>query len=91
MNQRKVYNTTLLKDKTKQNEFGITLNNRFQPLEKLIEDETVEEQWEMVKEAVTSPCQQVLGSKKYTDKDWKTTDTLEEMDERKKKPTIRWD
>ena len=50
---------TLRKDKIKQNEFRITLNNRFQPLEKLTEDETVEEQWIMVKEAVTSSSQQV--------------------------------
>ena len=43
VNQWNEYNTTLLKDKTKQNEFRIALNNRFQALEKLIEEETVEE------------------------------------------------
>ena len=55
------YNTALLKDKTKQNEFRDTLNNRFQALEKLTEDETVEEQWKEIKEAITSSCQQVLS------------------------------
>ena len=43
----------------------------------------VEEQWKVIKEAVTSSCQQVLDSKKYTHKDWITTDTLEKIDERK--------
>ena len=40
-NQRKVHYTAFLNDNTKQNEFRITLNNRFQSLEKLIEDEAV--------------------------------------------------
>ena len=43
VNKRKVYNTTLLNHKTKQIEFRITLSNEFQALEKLTEDETVEE------------------------------------------------
>ena len=54
MNQWKVYNATHLKDKTKQNEFIIILSNRLPALEKLIEDETAEEQWNVNKEAVTS-------------------------------------
>ena len=65
-----MYDTTLLKDETKQNEFRVTLNNRFQAFEKLIEEETAEEKWKVIKEAVTSSCQQVLGPKKYTHKDW---------------------
>ena len=56
-----MYNTTLLKDKTKQNEFKITLNNRFQALEKRMEDKTMEEYWEVIKEAVAYSCQQVMG------------------------------
>ena len=69
-NQRKVYDTTLLKDETKQHEFRVTLNNRFQAFEKLIEEETAEEKWKVIKEAVTSSCQQVLGPKKnFTHKD----------------------
>ena len=88
MNQQKVYNTTLLKDKTRQNEFRITRNDRFRALEKLIEDETVEDQWKMVKETVTSSCQQVLGSKKYTLNDWITMDTLEKIDEGKNRKAV---
>ena len=65
----KVYNTTLLRDKTKQNQFRITLSNRLQTLEMLMEEETVEEKWKVVKEAVTSSCKQVLGPEKYNDKE----------------------
>ena len=83
VNQRKVFNTTLLRDKTQQNDFRITLNNRFQALEKLIEDETVEEQCKVIKETVTSSCPQILGTKKYTHKDRTTRKTPEKTDERK--------
>ena len=61
VNHWKVYNTTLVKYKTKQNEIRITLNNRFQALEKLFGEETLEEQWEVIKETVACSCQQVLG------------------------------
>ena len=71
-----MYNTTFLKVKTKQNEFRITLNNRFQTLEKYVEEETVEEKWKMAKEAATSSRRQVLCPNKYTDKDWISTETL---------------
>ena len=82
-NKWKVYNTTLnqsinqstlLKDKTKQYEFRIKgLNNRFRALEKLIEQETVDEKWKVIEKVVTSSCRQVLGPKKYSHKDWITT------------------
>ena len=37
----------------------------------------------MIKDAVTYSCRQVLGSKKYTRKEWITTETLEKIDGRK--------
>ena len=39
---------------TKQNEFRITLNNRFQVLEKLTDEETVDEKWKVIEEELTS-------------------------------------
>ena len=60
------------------------MSNRFQILEKLMLEETVMGKWKvvMVKEAVTSSCQQVLGPKKYTHKDWISKETIEKIDER---------
>ena len=42
----------------------------------------------MVKEAVTSSSQQALGSKKYTHKDWVTTDILEKKNERENRKAV---
>ena len=58
--QGKVQNT-----KTKQNEFRITPSKWFQTLEKLMEEETVDGKWNVVKEIITKSCQQVLGPTKY--------------------------
>ena len=72
------------------NEFGITLKNRFQALEKLIDEETVKEKRKATN-SVTSSCQQVLGQKKYTHKDWITTETLEMIERLRSTvaPTLR--
>ena len=46
------YNSTLLRDTTKQVEFRNALINRLQALDILMEEETVEERWKVVKEAL---------------------------------------
>ena len=50
LSQAKV--TTMLKDETKQKALRITLNNRFRALEELTEEETVEEKWKVIREAL---------------------------------------
>ncbi|VDP49388.1 unnamed protein product [Schistosoma margrebowiei] len=61
------FNIAFLRDTDKLDEFKIALNNRFQALQDLLEEEetTVEDNWEGVKEALTSKCQEVLGLKKH--------------------------
>ncbi|VDP27159.1 unnamed protein product [Schistosoma mattheei] len=53
------FNTALLRDTDKINEFKIALNNRFQALQGLLKEEetTMEYNWEGIKEALTSMCQ----------------------------------
>ena len=51
-------------------------------MERLLEEETVEEKLNVVKEAVIPSCQQVLGATKWTHKDWISTETLEKLDDR---------
>ena len=49
-----------------------------------MEEETVKKKWKAVKEAVTSSRQQqAVGPKKYTHKNWISTETLEKTDKRK--------
>ena len=60
-NQRQRYNTATLKDTWKQEEFKVTLSNKFHVLEELLEEGTIEQKWQNVKEAVTSTCQEGLG------------------------------
>ncbi|VDO87769.1 unnamed protein product [Schistosoma margrebowiei] len=61
------FNTAFIQDTDKLNEFKITLNNRFQALQDLLKEEetTMEDNWEGIKEALTSTCQEVLGLKKH--------------------------
>ena len=78
--------TTLYSREMKQyrtSSVSYSLRNRFQTLEKLTEEETVKEKWKVIEEAVTSSCQQILSQKKYTHKDWISTETLEKIDESK--------
>ena len=70
------YNTSLLKDKVKQEEFKITLSNKFQVLHELLEDDTIDEKWDGFKKTVQSTCQEVLGNKKHVHKEWITEETL---------------
>lgn len=79
------YNTSLLEEKYKQEEFKITLSNKYQVLDELLEDETVEGNWHRVKKAVQSTCQEVLGKKKIIHKEWITAGTLKTIEERKRK------
>ncbi|KAK7110430.1 hypothetical protein V1264_014307 [Littorina saxatilis] len=58
--QRQRYNTTALKDNTKMQDFKIALSNKFEFLQEILDEETIDKQWQGVKEAVTSTCREVL-------------------------------
>ncbi|VDP50072.1 unnamed protein product [Schistosoma mattheei] len=74
------FNTTLLRDTDKFNEFKITFNNRFQASEDLLKEETtMENNWEGIKKALNSTCQEVLGRKKNHHKEWISVDTLDKI------------
>ncbi|VDO58615.1 unnamed protein product [Schistosoma margrebowiei] len=82
------YNTTSLQDTNKLNEFKVTLNNRFQALQDLLKEETtVEENWNGIREALTSKCQEVLGCKEHHHIEWISMGTLDKIQERKNKKT----
>ena len=83
--QRQRYNTAILKDENKRQEYNITLTNRFQALQNLQEDPNIDEQWKNVKEIITTSCNDILGHKKPCHKEWITPKTLEMIADRKKK------
>ncbi|VDO62622.1 unnamed protein product [Schistosoma margrebowiei] len=62
-----MFNTTFLRDTDKLNTFKIALNNRSQVFQDLLKEEetTMEDNWEGIKEALTSTCQEVQGLKKH--------------------------
>ncbi|MBN3278047.1 CFDP2 protein, partial [Polyodon spathula] len=84
-NQRQRYTTMLLKDPTKLEQFTISLSNKFQVLQELLEEETIDEKWQGVKEALSSTCQEVLGIKKHNQKEWMSIETLKMTEKRKMK------
>ena len=73
-NQRLGYNTFLLNDTNKREEFSITLSNKLQALQELIEEETIDVRLHRVKGAVTSTCNEVLSSRNANQKGWISTE-----------------
>ncbi|KAK3759649.1 hypothetical protein RRG08_062181 [Elysia crispata] len=82
---RKRYNLRLLKENTHREEFKLTLSNKFQVLQELLEEESIDHKWHGLREALTSTCQEVLGPKKTDHKEWISAETFTKIEERKKK------
>ena len=77
--------TMLLKDTTKQQVFKTVLLNKFQVLDELLEEETINEKWQTIKESLTPTCKEVLGPKEQHHKEWISAETLKKIEERKRK------
>ena len=89
-NTRTRFNVGLLKSKDTQAAFKISLANRFQPLQELMEDsETdIETQWEHSKKLWLDTCEEVLGKKKTQHKEWISADSIQKIEKRKAKKTV---
>ena len=84
--QRQRYNVGLLRDMETKEKYMLQLSNKFQVLEELHEDsDTTEQQWKNIKETLTSTCEEVVGYRKHTHKEWITADTLRKIEVRKQK------
>lgn len=64
---------------------GVEVSNKYQVLQELMDEETVDNAWNRVKEAFVSTCREVLGPKKHHHKEWISVETLNKIQERKKK------
>ena len=82
---QKKYNVGLLRDKDTQAAFQISLSNRFQPLQELIEDDEtdIETQWEHCKKLWHDTYKEVLGKKKTQHKEWISADTIHKLQTRR--------
>ena len=87
---RTKYNVGLLRDKDTQAAFQISLSNRFQPLQALIEDnETdIETQREHCKKLWHDTCEEVLGKKKTQHKEWISANTIYKLETRRERKTV---
>ncbi|VDP30062.1 unnamed protein product [Schistosoma mattheei] len=62
------------------------LSNSFLTIQNLLEEETtMEHNFKGIKEALTSMCHEVLGHKKHHHKEWISVETLDKIQERKKR------
>nr|KAG5710144.1 hypothetical protein BaRGS_006663 [Batillaria attramentaria] len=88
-NTRTRYNVGLLRNTDTQAAFQISLSNRFQPLQDLIEDSEmdIETHWEHSKKLWHDTCEEVLGKRKTQHKEWISADTIQKLEVRKEKKT----
>ena len=80
------YNVNFLKDKATKDQFNITLSNKFQILEEL---DNIEDQWSQIKDVINNTCEETLGRKSYTQKEWITPETLRKVQEKKNRRIVQ--
>ena len=73
----------LLKDTTKQQEFKTVLLNKFRILEELLEEKTINEKSQAIKQSITLTCKEVLGPKEQHQKEWISAETPKKIEEEK--------
>ena len=89
--QRSRYDTTmLLSGATRQQEFNSVLLNKFQVLEELLEEDTINDKWQATRESFTSTCKEVLGPEKQHHKEWISAETLKKIEGKKAETSNRY-
>ena len=81
------YNVGLLRERSKQESFRLSLANRYAPLQELTEDDSIDidTRWKHSKELWTGTCEEVLGKKRVNHKEWISEDTIQKIEARKEK------
>ena len=84
------YNVEFLKDKERLETFRLTLSNKYETLQDLLDEENMEvnPHWECLKKTWTSTCEEVLGKKKRQHKDWISVETINKLQVRKEKKAV---
>ena len=81
------YNVNFLKDRVTTETFRLTVRNKYETLQDVLDDGNmdIDTQWQQIKEMWNSTCSELLGKKKYQQKDWISTDTVNKVQMRKEK------
>ena len=87
---RTIYNVEFLKDKERMDTFKITLSNKYETLQDLLDEENMEVNplWEYLKNTWASTCERVLGKKKRQHNDWISVETISKLQVRKEKKAV---
>ena len=84
--KRHKFNNVLLKDQETREKFKLSLTNKYQVLQDLLEEEAdIENQWQKVKGIFTSTCQEVLDPKRHQQEEWISGETMRKVQERKQR------
>ena len=88
--QRKKFNTALLRDPNKLQEFKLAITNKFQVLQEILDEEeaTIDSEWKSVESTITTVCQEVLGPQKHNHKEWISTDSMKKIAQRREKKAV---
>ena len=68
---------------TKREEFRVSIQNKFQPLQ--LQEADIESHWNQVKEVFLTTCEEVLGRKERQQKEWISQNSLDKIDFRRQK------
>ena len=84
---RTQYNVDFLQDRVTTETFRLTVRNKYEALQVILDEENmdIDTQWQHIKEMWTSTCSEVLGKKKYQQKDWISAETVNKVQVRKEK------
>ena len=76
------YNVGLLRERSKQESFRLSLANRYAPPQELTEDDLtdIETHWKHSKELWIRTCKEVLGKKRVNHKEWISEDTISQAE-----------
>ncbi len=84
-NNRTRYNVQFLKDKERMETFRRTLDNKYETVYDLLDEENIEvnPHWESLKKTRTSTCEEVMGKKNTQHKDLISVETINKLQGRK--------
>ena len=84
---RTQYNVDFLQDRVTKETFRLTVRNKYEALQDILDEGNmdIDTQWQQIKEMWTSTCSEVLGKKKYQQKDWISAETVNKVQVRKEK------
>ena len=84
---RTQYNVDFLQDRVTTETFRLTVKNKYEALQDILDEGNmdIDTQWQQIKEMWTSTCSEVLGKKKYQQKDWISAETVNKVQVRKEK------